>query len=268
MKTLYTIAAWILFIAAIAGIIFSAYGLFSFWRVQNEILSQLLTSINLVDKTISTTQDGLTLVTDVVEQAKDDLDLIESMTYDISDAVGNTRPTLESTSKLFGEDLSNIVVETQNSLAAAESSAILIDDTLRIIAAIPLLGTRYAPSQPLGESIGLISDTLGDLPESLSEIEEGLDTTSEDLASIESSIDSLASRIGQIDSNLEEASVVLEDYQAITEELHENLRSFNVVLPNWFRRIVIAISALFAWICIASFGLFSTGLLMWKHNHG
>ena len=264
MKTIYSIAAILLFIGALAGIVLSGYGLFSFWNSQNEIFEQVLTSIDLLSQTLSTTQGGLTIVNDTLLQAKDDLDLIETFTYDISDAVGNTRPTLESISVLFGEDLSDIVVETQSSLESVETSAVLIDDTLRVISAIPLIGARYAPSQPLGESIGEISDTLDALPQSLSDIEEGLDTTAEDLTGIESSIDNLAGRIGEIDSSLEEANKIITDYQSITSELQENLASIKMELPQWFHRVSIAIAALLAWVSIASFGLFCTGVLMWK----
>jgi len=266
MKTIYSITAILLFIGALAGIIFSAFSLFVFWRSQNEIQTQFVSSFVLVNETLSTTREGLSVVNQTINQAQADLELIESFTFEVSDAVGNTRPTLETLSVLFGEDLQDILVETQDSLVAAESSAILIDDTLRIISSIPLLGTRYAPSEPLGESIGQIAIALSSLPDSLTEIQDGLDDTAEDLYNIEVSIDNLAERIGIIDSNLEEAGEVIENYQSSTTSLQKDLDTFELAIPGLFRKIKFGVSFLLAWISIASLGMFSAGTLMWNHS--
>lgn len=268
MKLIYTTTAWMLFIGAVAGIAFSAYGLFTVWDAQNRLLVQLQSGITLIDQTLTTTQEGLAVVDETLTQAQSDLLLIETFTYEVSDAVGNTRPTLEQVSGLFEEDLVDIVSETQSSLRSVKSSAVLMDDTLRLISSIPLIGARYAPAEPLGESIEQLSGALDDLPQSLADIGNGLQTTSEDLSGITDTIDELGQRIGQIDADLEEANLVIIDYQTTTGSLQENLRILNNAIGVWLPRITVGISIFLIWTCIASLGLFSLGVLLLKQAKG
>ncbi len=266
MRIIYKISAWVMFAGAVTGIIFSGYALITYWKNQNRILDQFLSSVSLLDQTLTTTHSGLSVVDDAIQKAREDIGMTRIFLLQTADAVGNTSPTLTSIADLFGEDLIAIVDDTQTSLNSAESSAKLIDDTLKIISALPFIGSRYAPSQPLGESIAQISTTLDNLPASLTDIQDGLNSTVEDLDDIETSVSTVAESIAEIDTDLENASAVIKEYQTITTELHDNLVVFQQDLPGWIKTFSYTISFLFAWISIASFGLFGAGTLMLKQS--
>ncbi len=266
MKWITRISAWVIFFGAAFGIFISISALVLLWSNKPQFLEQIQSNSALLEQAITTTQTGLSIVEEAIVSASEDINLTKTILLQTSDAVGNTGPTLTTVADLFGEDLLTIINDTQTSLVSAESSAQLIDDTLKVISAIPLIGSRYAPSQPLGESISQISTALSYLPASLTDIQEGIYVTVEDLSDIETSIESIADSISDIDTNLESAGTIISEYQVITKELHQNLLSFQEGFPHWLNTICYAASLLLAWIGIISIGFIGTGIFLLRQS--
>lgn len=265
-KGIYSISGWVLMIGGVAGIVLSIIGLTTFWKNSAQISEQLLTTVDLLEQTFSTTESGLEIVNIALEQAVEKLTLMESTFHGVAGAIGDTRITLLSIADLIGDDLTLVIRETQTSLSAVQTSAILMDDTLKIISAIPFIGAKYAPSQPLGESVEQISTSLGELPVSFSEIQTSLDSTSTNLSDVELDIEEFAGSLTDIHDSLYEAQDVIEQYQNILGEMRDNLAELHTNIPKWFKKVNIGVSLFMAWMSIVSFGLFSVGTMMFNQD--
>jgi methyl-accepting chemotaxis protein len=262
MRIIYRAAGWILIVGALGGIVFGVAGLYVYWQFQSDVFSQITSNLDLISQTVNTTSDALSVVNTTLDQTTNDLSMMSDFTDNVGTTIGDARPTLNTTADLVDTSLVNIIANTQTSLAAAETSAQFVDDTLSIITAIPFIGGRYNPPTSLSASIGNISKSLDGLPDSLSQIGEGLRSASSDLGDVQINVDDLSSSIALFQENLDQASSIISEYQGITTNLNTKLTTLQNNLPGWFDRINIGVSGVLSWLILASVGMFFSGLML------
>ncbi|MCJ7622577.1 MAG: septation ring formation regulator EzrA [Anaerolineaceae bacterium] len=265
-KGIYSISGWVLMIGGVAGIVMSIFGLTIFRKNGSQISEQLLTTVDLLGQTFSTTESGLEIINTTLEKSEEKLAQLETTFHGVADAVGDTRITLLNIGDLIGDDLTLVIRETQASLSAVQTSAVLVDDTLKIISAIPFIGAKYAPTRPLSESVEQINTSLEELPVSFTEIQTNLDSTSTDLSDVELDIEEFSGSLSEINDSLNEAQGVIEEYKDILRDMQNHLAKLHTDIPKWFKKINIGVSLFIAWMTITSFGLFSVGLMMYKQD--
>lgn len=262
MRIIYRVVGWILIAGALGGVVFGIVGLYVYWQFQAEVFTEVTSNLDLISQTVNTTSDALSVVNTTLDQASNDLSMMSDFTDRVGTTIGDAQPALDTTADLVETDLVNIIDNTQTSLAAAETSAQFVDDTLSIITAIPFIGGRYNPPTSLSASIGDISKSLDGLPDSFTHIGEGLRSASSDLGDVQINVDDLSSSIALFQENLDQASGIISEYQGIATNLSTNLSSLQENLPGWFNRVNIGATGLLAWLLLASVGMFFSGLLM------
>ena len=108
--------AGILFIiAAIAGIIFSLLGLIGIWRYRAVVTKTVLNNLALSDQALGTTQQVLTIASQVVQATTTDVASMQATTQAVTLAIHNTNPMLDSLVSLTKKDLPAAVNATQTS---------------------------------------------------------------------------------------------------------------------------------------------------------
>jgi hypothetical protein len=60
----------LLITAAVAGFIFGAVGLFEIWSYQSVVTKSVLDTLALLDQAVNTTQDGLTIVGQILPRSR------------------------------------------------------------------------------------------------------------------------------------------------------------------------------------------------------
>ena len=265
-KVFSTLFTALLIIGSIFGLILSIMGINFVLQTNEQFASDATDGLEIVKETLSTTNDGLVIVQDTLESARENTLIIGNMVLEVSSTLEGTRLTTESIGTFFTEDMTDVVKETQTSLLAAQTSAALVDDTLKVISAIPLIGAKYAPSKPLGESIADVSSSLDSLPDSFEEIDLNIENTSSSLYDIELSISELGEKINDIDSTLEEAQTVITDYQEITADLDSRLSSIQEKLPAWIQNFTTILVILLVWTALVSVSMASQAVLFLRSN--
>src|SRR5664280_2880318 len=140
----------LLVIAAAAGILFSLIGLIEIWRYRPVVTKTVVENLALVDQSLNTTQDVLTIVGQVVQTTTIDVTSIQATTQALALGIHDTNPMLDSLISLTSTDLPATVSATQTSLASAQNSALLIDNVLTALTSIPFLSVdAYKPVVPL-----------------------------------------------------------------------------------------------------------------------
>lgn len=258
-----------LILGAILGLVFSIAGLVVVSRVEYQVTNRTLAGLNLLDRALVATADGLSVADESLREAEDTVASLETTTLGMSQTISDTIPLVDSVANLVGEDLPDSIGAAQTALAAAESSAQVVDDTLALLAALALLGgVEYAPPVPLHTSIAQVSDSLDSLPASFSEMQIGLDTTANNLARIETDIAGIADNIGQTDASLADARSVVAQYQAVVADLQAEVVTIREGLPRWLRLLRWGISLTLVWLGIAQLGLLSQGLEIIRRSQG
>lgn len=262
MKRLLSRLIGIMLIAAsITGMLFSLAGLAIVWRLEPRLTASSLSTIALLERTLVTTASGLDVASSSLSTAGGTITNLERTTRGAGGTIGGTIPLIESMADLTGEDLPATIRATQRSLAVVESSATVVDSTLRVLAALPLLlGAEYSPPVSLQASIADVSDSLDGLPASLIEMQTSLHTTADHLEKVEADLDEVAGGIGEIKTDVADAQVVISQSQAVITELRAGLETLRAGLPRWLRLIGLSISLILAWLGVAQFGLFTQGV--------
>jgi hypothetical protein len=257
-----------LILAAGIGLIFGGSGLVLYWRFAPRLESNLQNGVNLLERSVKTTGDLLQLVGQVLDQSMQSVDTVDTTLQDVGSMLGSTSQVTASVSNLFQKDLVPVVQETQSSLESVQSSAKVIDDTLKIISGIPFIGARYRPDVPLQDSIARVKGSLDSVPVSLKSVGKEMDTASTNILAMQSDLDTLGQQIIEIRQNLSKAEKTIADYQIILEELRASLELIRGGLPETIRLLGWGVSLFLVWLLIAQVGLLTQGLELIQRSKG
>lgn len=235
------------------GILFSLVGITSIWLAKPRIQDSILILFNSSDNILTNTNEGLQVLDSTLELSKENLDTIETTLKNLDDTLFSISTSLDSSATLIGDDLRLTVIDTQNALSSAATSAELIDNTLAILAAIPFLGSDYQPDTPLHISLGQVATSLDDVPDSLQTIEESLKDTVTGLDLLKTDLADLAENIGDFENDLSDAQIVLLEYVRIIEGLERSSDKLQRNLPLYMTLVSLLISGIMFWLGFAQF---------------
>jgi uncharacterized protein YoxC len=256
------LAGTALLAGAVIGILLSAAGLGFVWIGAPWVETKLSGLLNLTGRTLDTTQTGLAVISNSLDQSQKTVQLMGATASDISASIDQTVPMVQSTANLAGKDMTGIIKSTQNSLASAQTSARLVDDTLNLITSLPLIGQRYSPNASLSDSIGQISKSLDGLPGSLADLQQNMNASADNLQTIREKVQNLSADIHGMDTSLGEAKLVVQSYQAQVTELQTDLGKARQSLPAAIITAKIVGSLFFIWLALAQLGLALQGVGM------
>lgn len=248
-------------IAAAAGIIFSIIGLVQIWRYEQVVTETVVDNLALVDQALDATQDGLVVVDQVVETTKVDVASLQTATRALALAINDTNSMLDSLSTLAGKDFPDSIKATQESLASAESSALLIDNALSVLTSIPFSPVRaYKPEVPLHQALADVSTSLDSLPTSLATIETSLDSGQVNLEVVEVELETISETTKEISGALGSAQTAIGKYQTVTKQVKTRVETLRLAAPGWIKTVIWVLSFVLVWVLISQLGLAMQGL--------
>jgi len=249
----------VLLLGAGIGIVISLLGLVGVWTAAPKVETAVVKTIERVSESLTTTQEGLDVIAESMQQASDTLLIMETVASEMALSVDQTIPMVDRAGTLVGEHMTEIVQETQTSLDAAQSSAKLVDDTLGLITSLPIIGRRYAPANSLSSSISGVSQSLDELPSSFLELQANLKIASSNLKTMQDQVQALGVNLKNISGSMEKAQGVVEDYQVQVTGLEADLQTFQEQVPSWLTGLKWGLTLFFLWMGIAQLGLFLQG---------
>lgn len=249
----------LLFIAAaVVGVIFSLAGLVQIWRFRPALTRTVTDTLSLVDQALTTTQDGLGVVSQVVKTTVSDVDSLQATTQALASAIHDTNPMLDALLNLSSKDFPDAISSTQTSLASAQTSAQLIDNVLGALTVFsPVL---YAPKVPLHTALGEVSTSLDPLTASLGTINTSLADGKTNLAALELELNKISGSIQEISTALGEAQTVIDQYISVTTQLKGRVEAIHDAAASWITATSLILSLVLLWLLVAQLGLGSQGL--------
>ena len=248
-------------IAAVAGIIFSVVSLVQIWRYEQIVTQTVVDNLDLADQALNATQGGLTSINDVVETTKVDVASLQTTTHALALSIHDMSSTLDSLSTLASKDFPDSIKATQTSLASAESSALIIDNTLTVLTSIPFSPvSAYKPDVPLHTALADVSTSLDTLPKSLTTIHTSLDDSKSNLAVVEVELNKISDTTKEMSSALGNAQTTIVHYQAVTKQVKGRVETLRLAAPAWIRTIIWVLSFILIWVLISQLGLGMQGL--------
>lgn len=255
------ILGFALTVAAIAGLIFSGWGLVRVRTIKNTFTDDVLDTIALTKSTLEATSSGLIVAQVSIDQASLDVISIKNTLEATNRALKATNPVVVSLSELLENDLPNAIDATITSLNSAQSSAQVIDNFLRTISSIPFLPVEpYNPSVPLNESLASVSDSLESIPGTLKDMEEGLNRSQGNLIVIQAEFSIMARNVEQLNTSLSDAKVVVIEYQDVVSEIQTRVDRLETSIPRRINTLAWFLTFFLIWLAITQFGLLTQGI--------
>ncbi len=259
-KTLYRITGVALIIATVLGLAVSLTGLVGLWRVQPKVTAQLQDSVDLLQRSAQATAELLVVVDGSLEQVEKNVVLMKSAVDNVAASLDGTAAVTRTVGTTVGTDLVKVIRDTQNSLLAVGAGARLVDDTLAVVSAFPLIGARYKPEQPLQTSIQDVSASLEPMPASLLNVQKGFENTAVSFESLKGNVSELGKSVEGIEASLNSAQGVVAQYQSIVSDTQKQLDELHAALPGGVRAVTWVLTGLLLWLFIAQAGLLTQGL--------
>lgn len=255
-----------LIIVALLGLLFSLVGITTPWIVKPRIKQNLLESLELFNKTLQTTGEGLSVMDSAIENAKTNLTTIAATFENVDSTFDSVTDSLSSSATLIGDDLRTTVNDTQIALASSASSAEIIDKTLSFLAAVPLIGINYQPEVPLHISLAQVADSFDTIPDSLEDIEQGLDDTSTGLDTLKGNLTTITEDILLLEDDLGDAQSVLSNYQTTLDQILTKTNAFQGNLSLILTLLCLFISGMFLSLGTAQVSTILLGLQHYRNE--
>ena len=253
---------YLLVIAAIIGLVFSLLGIAAVW-VKRPLSDDAMSMIELADRTLKATSDGLLLTKESLTEAMVSVISLKNTLEATSRAINATNPMLDSLSDLLTSSIPDSIYAIQNSLATAQSSARVIENFLKTVSSLPLLPIQpYNPPVPLHESLSDVSQSLDALPQSLMEMDKSLDSSRGNLILIEAEFRIMSRNVEQMNASLLDAQGVVDSYQNVVSDLQQRTANLSTNIPRWINNLAWFTTFLLILIAIAQLGLLVQGLTL------
>ncbi len=250
-------------ITATAGLIFCIVGVFEVWHYRPIVTGTVIENLALFDQTLSTTQDSLSMVGQVVQVASDDIASLQTTTQALAQAIQSTNPILDSLISLTSKNIPATVAATQTSLVSAQASALFIDNALTTISSVPFLSLgSYQPKVPLHTALAQVSTSLNSVTPTLATISTSLADGKTDLGVVESELTKISETTVGISSTLGSAQTAIDQYKVATAQLKANVEATQRGAAAWITTLAWILSFVLGLLLIAQMGLGAQGLDM------
>ncbi len=245
----------LLVIAAVAGFIFSIFGLVEIWRYRPAVTKSVIDNLALFDRVLKTTQDGLTIVGQVVQTTTADVASLETTIQALAQAIHATNPMFDSLTNLTSKDFPAAVSATQTSLDSAQNSALVIDNVLAALTSIPFSPITYKPEVSLHATLAQVSTSLNSLTPLLATVSTSLTDGKTNLAVVEAKLNEISDTNKGISTTLANAQTAIDQYQTVTTQLKVQVEAAQRGAPVWMTVITWIVSFGLVWLMVAQFAL-------------
>ena len=261
MKNLLTRLAGIAFVVAgVAGLVFCVVSIVALASAEKRVEKALVTQIDLLDRTVTTTGEGLDVADRTLAQAVSAVQALEGTAAGLGEAMQGAMPTLDAAALVLGDQLPATIRATQQTLSSVATSAKAVDDIMAALATVPLLRLDiYSPEVPLYRGVEQVAASLDGIPESMVQAGSGLTAAGDSLELIQREIDTMSTGVGAIAASLGETQAVLREYQDMIVELQRMVDTVREGLPTWLRWARLGITLVLVWLGIAQLAIITQG---------
>lgn len=250
----------LLILTALVGWMLSGSSLVWLWNTRPHLTQSAQEWVELSSRTLDTTEGMLQVIEDTLVQAEDTLKRLKSTLESTGTSLRSTVTVVGQVGGLVGVDMVKVVDDTQASLVAASASAKLVDDTLRVVAAIPFIGQQYQPKVTLSESITDIAFSLETMNTSLLQIQTGVEDTARKLDEVRWLLEDLSRQVIKIQPGIADARKRVDEYQVIVSEVQQRNTDIGQALPGLLNTIYTLLVLVLIWIIFSQLSIFLQGL--------
>ncbi len=260
------ILAVIMVFTTALGLLLSIFLLIQVWRYHQPVAERLQTTLVQSSAILQTTDEGLGVIDQVIKNVYTSTIYLDEATKAFSQTIQSTNLFLDSAGAFVGDNLISTITNTQAALDSAQASAVVIDNILKAMSQVPLIGITYDPSLPLNKAIGEVSTSLDPLQGTLKSFQTNLETTQDNMQVFTNQISDLDKNIYAINKNLRQAQTTIDSYRSQVSSLKSWVDEANNNLPAWITTIAWILTIIIIWLVIIQIGIMLQGIIVLTPN--
>lgn len=255
----------LLIVAAIVGWLICTTCLVSIWVFTPKVIQVAESQVKVVKGALEVTSSGLEITGKSLSAVAGSLETLQTTVQKTAGVIDSTTPFFDSLITISKDNLPQTVEGLKGSLATAQQGAKVIDDALRKVTNLPLIGDLlsskgYDPTTPLDQGLSQVSDGISKLDQTFQGITDSLSSTRDNVTAVQEGISAMATNIGEINSNIKEAETVISQYQSAAESALGFVNRWENRLPQLITILAVVFSFFFIWIALTQLGLFLQGM--------
>lgn len=242
------------------GLVLSLVGGYGVIRCRKPAIHGAEDALDETVEAVAAVERGLAAAAGSLGPSLEMMATVQEAVSEIAFSLEETEPLFDSMAEVIGDELPAVVSSTQDSLEAAQETAVVVDRVLYALDAISFVsGVSYDPEVPLAESVENVSASLDDLGPSFLILEDGIEQADTNTAAVGAQLEELEDNLAEMEEPLREAEGSLEDYRELTRDLQKQLEGMSDTLPRWINRLAAGLGLILFWHMIVQAALFLYG---------
>jgi chromosome segregation ATPase len=248
---------------AALGLIMGLFMLVSVWRYRPILLELISGNIQILDQSLTTTQDGLEIISQEVQLISTNMTSLLDTTQALGDTIHASGPMLDSLNNLTSKDLPNTITATQSALLSAQSSAQLMDNVLSTLTSIPFINVApYQPQVPLHTALSDVSTSLNSLRPALVSINASLTLSKNNMSALEKEMTKISETTKDMSSTFSGVQAIVNQYKVTTQTLQNQIQAIRSAAPGWINSLAYLFTLGLLWFMLAQASLLAQGLYL------
>jgi len=237
------------------GLLLSLFFLFFTWSIREPATARLQAVATTTADILETTGQGLEIIDQVLVNVYSSTLALEDSASALAEMIESSSVFVDSAGGFLGEGLINTITNTQTAIDSAQETASVIDNILTTLSRIPLIGIDYNPSNPLGNALGEVSESLDPIQGTLTDFQQNLQDTRTSMQEFSSQVQTLEQNIGKINQNLLATQQTIDAYQNRLSSLQAWLENAIDQLPTWITRLCWILTLIIFWFILIQIGI-------------
>jgi uncharacterized phage infection (PIP) family protein YhgE len=260
------VIATLLLVVAAGSLIVDTLVVGEVWHLRQSLDNQLITSIQLAQDTLATSDDTLVVLDNQIQTVSAVASTAGSAGHTTIQVIDATDRSLQSALHLLRTEMPATLDEVHAAVVSAQSAAALVDTTLAELPFIPGLSAPYNPPVPLHVS-------LGDLAQSIERLPALTTTLADDLAGADAALPETRRNVTSVTQTLEQNPIAaaqlhnsISQYREQLSRLKRELSDLRVIADQWLTWISIAVTFFVGWIAVIHAAILLVGVRWLRHD--
>jgi methyl-accepting chemotaxis protein len=242
------------------GLVLSVVAGYGLIRFRKPAIHRAENALESAGDALAAAERGLAAAAGSLGPSLEMMATVQEAVREIAFSLEETEPLFDSMADVLGDELPVVISSTQDSLEAAQETAVVVDRVLYALDAISFLsGVTYDPEVPLAESVENVSASLDDLEPTFLVLEDGIEQADTNTAAVGAQLEALEENLAEMEEPLREAEDSLEEYREMTRDLQEQLEDMSGQLARWINRLAAGLGLILLWQMIIQAALFLYG---------
>ena len=257
MTALRRLAAIIIILLSIVGLILCVGGIIGDWVFTNALVNATTRILTMAQVPLNTANQAATAITNGITSIRDGLDSINQSVTQAGDKLNQSTPVLDFVSSTVGEQLAPKIDDVREKATTLHDTVIGVNSTLEAINSIPGVNvpTFTDQLQAVGDRLTAARTAVQEFRAYLANLK---------ASAIEASVTAVTSRTAKIDDALASVQTDVANFQTQVSNMLAQIALLRTYVPIWLNIAAIIVTLVILWFAFGQLRLIVYGRSLFR----